>query len=155
MTAFPITRRIAGAAALAAALLFAPAAQALTPLEEANKAVVLAFYEAAINRKDADAALALVGPVYIQHNPRAPDGIDGLKGFLGFLKQTYPEGRGHIKRVVVQGDLVVLHVHSVPRPGELGSAIVDIFRVDNGKIVEHWDVIQPVPEKAANNNTMF
>ena len=133
----------------------AHAAHALTAQEQSNKDTVLAFYEAAINKKDAEAALAFVGPQYIQHNPRAPDGVDGLKGFLGFLKANSPDSRGTVKRVVVQGDLVVLHVHSVPVPGALGNAIVDIFRLENGKIVEHWDVMQAVPDKAANTNTMF
>ena len=99
--------------------------------------------------------MALVGPKYIQHNPRAPDGVEGLKSFLGYLKSSSPQGKGQIKRVIVQGDLVVLHVHSVPTPGALGMAIIDIFRVENGKVVEHWDVMQPVPEKAAHNNGMF
>ena len=144
--------RIAAACALA---IVAQAALALTPQEQSNKDVVLAFYEVAINQKDADAAVALVGPKYIQHNPRAPDGVEGLKGFLGYLKSSSPQGKGQIKRVIVQGDLVVLHVHSVPTPGALGMAIVDIFRVENGKVVEHWDVMQPVPEKAAHDNGMF
>lgn len=146
------TFRIAAACALA---IVAQAALALTPQEQSNKDVVLAFYEVAINQKDADAAVALVGPKYIQHNPRAPDGVEGLKGFLGYLKSSSPQGKGQIKRVIVQGDLVVLHVHSVPTPGALGMAIVDIFRVENGKVVEHWDVMQPVPEKAAHDNGMF
>ena len=131
-------------------------AQALTPQEQANKDTVLAFYEAAINRKDADAALAFVGPKYIQHNPRSPDGAEGLKGFIdGYLKKANPALKASIERVVVQGDLVVLHVHSVPVPGVLGSAIVDIFRVENGKVVEHWDVMQAVPEQQAHANTRF
>jgi predicted SnoaL-like aldol condensation-catalyzing enzyme len=56
---------------------------------------------------------------------------------------------------VVDGDFVILHVHSVREPGERGSAIIDIFKLESGKIVEHWDVIQPIPEKPANPNTMF
>ena len=57
--------------------------------------------------------------------------------------------------MIAEGDLFMLHVHAVREPGQRGTAIVDIFRVENGKIVEHWDVLQPVPEKAANENTMF
>lgn len=57
--------------------------------------------------------------------------------------------------MIAEGDPVMLHAHAVREPGRLGTAIVDIFRVENGKIVEHWDVIQAVPEKAANQNTMF
>ena len=139
----------------AIAVLASQAAFALTPQEQVNKDVVLAFYEAAINRQDADAALAYVGPTYTQHNPRAPDGVAGLKGFLGYLKANAAGQKATVKRVVVQGDLVVLHVHSVPAAGGAGMAIVDIFRVDAGKIVEHWDVMQPVPDTAAHANGMF
>lgn len=117
---------------------------------------MLAFYKAAIDKKDVDAAVAFIGPRYIQHNPRAADGAEGLKRFIGGqLRQANPNLRGEIKRVIVQADFVVLHVHSPPEPGALGTAIVDIFRVENGKIVEHWDVMQPVPEKLAHDNGMF
>ena len=146
---------LTGALTVLLALAFG-SAHALTAQEESNKAVVLAFYEAAINQKDFDAAVAYIGPRYIQHNPRAADGIEGLKGFIeGYLKKANPALKSAIQRVVVQGDLVVLHVKSEPVPGALGTAIVDIFRVENGKIVEHWDVMQPVPEKMAHGNTMF
>ena len=96
-----------------------------------------------------------MGPRYIQHNPLAPDGIEGFKGFIGFLKDKFPNGRNNVKRVLADGDFVVLHVHARGDPEERGNAIIDIFRLENGKIVEHWDVIQPAPEKAANTNTIF
>ena len=84
-----------------------------------------------------------------------PNGPDGLKALVTLLKEKFPNSKNEIKRVIAEDDLVVLHVHAVREPGQRGSAIVDIFRVENGKIVEHWDVIQAVPEKAANENTMF
>jgi predicted SnoaL-like aldol condensation-catalyzing enzyme len=122
---------------------------------EANKKVVVDFYEKALNQKDFDAAAKYFGPRYIQHNPTGLDGPQGLKNLVTFLKEKFPQSHNEIKRVIAEGDLVVLHVHSVREPGARGRAIVDIFRVENGKIVEHWDVIQDVPEKSANDNTMF
>jgi predicted SnoaL-like aldol condensation-catalyzing enzyme len=122
---------------------------------EANKKAVVEFYDAAINRKDFEAASKFFGPRYVQHNPMAPDGIEGFKAFLGFLREKFPESRSEIKRVWAEGDYVIVHVHAVRTPGARGSAIVDIFKLENGKIVEHWDVIQEIPEKAANSNGMF
>jgi predicted SnoaL-like aldol condensation-catalyzing enzyme len=134
-------------------LLASFAAEAADP--ETNKKVVLDFYEKGLNQNDFDAASKHFGPRYIQHNPGAPDGIEGFKGFLAFRKEKFPKAHSDIKRVFADGDFVILHVHAVREPGERGSAIVDIFRLENGKIVEHWDVVQPVPEKPANGNTMF
>ena len=122
---------------------------------EQNKKVVVDFYEKAINQKDFEAASKHFGPRYTQHNPVAADGPDGLKAFLQFLKEKFPNSKSEIKRVFADGDYVILHVHAVREPGGRGSAIVDIFKLENGKIVEHWDVIQPIPETAANSNGMF
>ena len=135
-----------------ALLLAAPFAHAD---RAANKKNVVEFYEQAINRKDFDAASKYLGSRYIQHNPTAPDGAEGLKGFIGFLKSKFPNSKSEIKRVFADGDYVILHVHAVREPGTRGRAIVDIFKLENGKIVEHWDVAQDVPEKAANGNGMF
>ena len=123
--------------------------------EEANRKTVLAFYEKGLNQKDADAALAHVGDRYVQHNPNAADGPDGFRKFIGFLREKFPNSHSEIKRSFVDGDYVTLHVHAVREPGTRGNAIVDIFKLENGKIVEHWDVVQPIPENPANNNTMF
>ena len=122
---------------------------------EANKKVVVDFYNKGLNDKDFDAAAKYFGPRYVQHNPGGADGPQGFKNLVTFLKEKFPNSHSEIKRVIAEGDLVVLHVHSVRSPGERGRAIVDIFKVENGKIVEHWDVIQDVPEKSANTNTMF
>ena len=120
-----------------------------------NKRTVLDFYDQALNKKDFDAAAKHFGPHYIQHNPTAPDGIEGFKSFIGFLKAKFPGSRSEIKRTFAEGDYVIVHVHGVREPGTRGGAIIDIFRLENGKIVEHWDVVQPIPEKAANTNGMF
>ena len=141
-----------------AALLFsvlACAAQATPEQEAANKAAVLAFYEKGLNQKDADAALKYVGDRYVQHNPNAADGPEGFRQFIAFLRDKYPASHSEIKRVFTDGDCVILHVHAVREPGTRGNAIIDIFRLEGGKIVEHWDAVQPIPEKAANSNGMF
>ena len=138
---------------LAALMLGACAAGAQTP--EANKKNVVEFYNKALNDKDFDAASKYLGPRYTQHNPVAADGPEGLKGFLGFLRDKFPNSRSEIKRVFAEGDYVILHVHAVRETGTRGRAIIDIFKLENGKIVEHWDVAQDVPEKAANSNGMF
>lgn len=123
--------------------------------QQHNKEIVTAFYETAINNKDFVAAEKYMGPYYKQHNPMAEDGKEGFKKFIDYLRDTYPNSHSEIKRVIAEGDYVILHVHSIKVPDTKGQAIVDIFRLENGKIVEHWDVIQDVPEKSANENGMF
>lgn len=125
------------------------------PAKEINKKNVIQFYEKAINEKDFAAAEAYLGETYIQHNPSAADGKEGLKKFIDYLKSNFPEYHSEIKRIFADGDHVILHVHNIPEPGATGKAIVDIFRLEKGKIVEHWDVIQQIPETSANSNGMF
>lgn len=149
----PYFKRAAAVAMLALAL--SPAAHASAEQEAANKAAVLAFYEQGLNQKDAEAALKYVGDRYVQHNPNAADGPEGFRKFIGFLREKFPQSRSEIKRVFTDGDYVILHVHAVRQPGDRGSAIIDIFRLEQGKIVEHWDVVQPIPEQSANPNGMF
>ncbi|MFX0580463.1 ester cyclase [Nocardia nepalensis] len=127
----------------------------IDPKLESNKRTVLAFYEAAFNAKDFEAAAEFFDAHYIQHNPEIADGFDGLLARLTRLKEGAPNLRAEVKRIVAEGDYVVAHVHGVREPGDRGLAIMDIFRLDDGKLVEHWDVIQPVPEQAANANGMF
>ncbi|MDM0106273.1 nuclear transport factor 2 family protein [Variovorax sp. J22R24] len=147
------------AIAVSAAFVLAPlqslAQAAPTPQQEANRQAVLAFYEKGLNQKDAEAALKYVGTRYVQHNPNAADGPEGFRKFIAFLQEKFPKSQSTVKRSFVDGDYVILHVHAVREPGTRGTAIIDIFKLENGKIVEHWDVAQPVPEKAANDNGMF
>jgi len=127
----------------------------LNPKLEANKKVVLAFYEAGLKRRDFEAASKFIAARYVQHNPLIADGLEGFRAFLVFLTDRFPELRVEIKKVFADGDFVIAHVHGVREPGQRGSAIVDIFRLENGLIAEHWDVIQPIPEEALNQNGMF
>ena len=144
-------------AALAAIALLAarPGLAADAKQMEENKKAVAAFYDAALNQKDVDAAAKYLGSRYTQHNPSAADGPEGLKGFVAFLKDKFPNNRSEIKRIFADGDYVIVHVHAGREPGTRGNAIIDIFKLENGKIVEHWDVVQPIPEKPANTNGMF
>jgi predicted SnoaL-like aldol condensation-catalyzing enzyme len=146
--------RVATAAAIVF-MLIAPAVAADREQMEQNKKTVAAFYDAALNRKDFEAAAQYIGPRYTQHNPNAKDGPEGLKGFLAFLREKFPASHSEIKRIFADGDYVIVHVHAVREPGTRGNAIVDIFKLENGKVVEHWDVVQPIPESAANDNGMF
>jgi predicted SnoaL-like aldol condensation-catalyzing enzyme len=145
---------IAGLDALAM-LAARPALAADAKQMEENKKTVAALYDAALNQKDFDAASKYLGNRYTQHNPLAADGPEGLKAFIAFLKDKFPNNRSEIKRIFADGDYVIVHVHAVREPGTRGNAIVDIFKLENGKVVEHWDVVQPIPEKAANSNGMF
>ena len=114
------------------------------------------FLDLALNQKKVDEAIdKYLAPPYTQHNPQVPDGIEGARaGLTGLLKQV-PGWHYDFKRVLVDGDLVVIHSHVTTGSGDRGMAVADIFRAENGKFVEHWDVVQPVPESAANENTMF
>ena len=123
--------------------------------QEANKKVAQEFYDTIINKKDFESAKKYIGNRYKQHNPLVADGPEGLKVFIEFLKTNFPEARSEIKRTLADGDYVVLHVHSVRPPNMRGRAIIEIFRLEDGKIDEHWDVIQEIPESSANPNGMF
>lgn len=126
----------------------------MTTVQEKNKEIVKKFYDLIINQKDFEAAKPYIGSRYKQHNPLVKDYPEGLKEFIGFLKDNYPQARSEIKRVIAEDDYVVLHVHSIRSPN-LERAIIEIFRLENGKIEEHWDAIQEIPETSANSNGMF
>jgi len=121
-----------------------------------NKKTVLAFHNLTFNDRDPVEAVAqYVGTTYRQHNPQAKDGPVGFIQFvLGFVGQ-FPDASFEIKRMIAEDNLVVMHSLLRTASDDRGAAAVDIFRLEDGKVVEHWDVLQPVPETSANDNTMF
>jgi predicted SnoaL-like aldol condensation-catalyzing enzyme len=123
---------------------------------EHNKQLVLDFFELAFNRKRVDEAVErFVGPTYTQHNPQVPDGPEGLRAFAKQIAAQLPDLELQFKRVIAEGDLVAVHVHGRQSPGDRGIVSIDIFRVENGRLAEHWDVSQDIPETSANDNGMF
>jgi predicted SnoaL-like aldol condensation-catalyzing enzyme len=126
-------------------------------MSETNKDIAVAFYKKALFEGRVEDAFRLyaIAP-YRQHNPLIEDGMEGVKKFVAWVMANHPDARCEIKRVFADGDHVILHSHwhglsDNPR----GEAVVDIFRLEDAKAVEHWDVIQPIPETSANANTMF
>ena len=122
---------------------------------ERNKRFVAEFYDIIINQKDYEKAKAYMGPNYRQHNPLVKDNPEGLHEFIDFLRTNAPQAHSEIIRCFAEGDYVILHVHSIRQPGTRGRAIIEIFRLENGLIDEHWDVIQEIPADSANPNGMF
>jgi len=126
-----------------------------------NAAVVLAFLDTVFNKHEVEQAFKLyVGTSYRQHDPQVADGVDGaVRALTKYTHELYPELRQEVKRTVAQGDLVAVHsryvLTSADRERGSGLAAVDIFRVEHGKIVEHWDVLQAIPEQSANDHSMF
>ncbi|GAA4012518.1 nuclear transport factor 2 family protein [Allokutzneria multivorans] len=125
-------------------------------MSDANKKTVLAFLDLAFNEKrPEEAAVTHLHPDYVQHNPHAPSGAAASGRFLrGFVDQ-FPLLRLDFKRVLADGDHVIVHCHMRLTPESRGSAIVDIVRFEGDRIIEHWDVVQDIPEHSANDNTMF
>ena len=128
----------------------------MTDQLEKNKKNAIAFYDLMFNQNKPEEGIdKYVGDEYIQHNPEVGD---GKKPFIEYFKRMAKEYHGkrvYFKRAIAEGNYVVLHCHQ-EWPGDHEYAGIDIFRFDdNGKIVEHWDVLQVIPQNSKNNNTMF
>jgi predicted SnoaL-like aldol condensation-catalyzing enzyme len=123
---------------------------------QSNKENAIAFYDLMFNRCEPQAAIEkYVGEVYIQHNPHVGDGKDAFIEYFNRMAQQYPGKKVEVIRSVAEDSFVVLHCRQ-HWPGDYDYAGIDIFRFDEkGKIVEHWDVLQVIPEISANENTMF
>jgi predicted SnoaL-like aldol condensation-catalyzing enzyme len=118
--------------------------------------VVRNFYETAfVKHQPVEAMKNYVGNKYIQHNPYVKDGPEPFIAYFTEFYKKNPSATTTIKRMIAEGDLVVVHAHSQVNAKDRGYAAIDIFRLENGKIVEHWDSVQAVPEKSENSNTMF
>jgi predicted SnoaL-like aldol condensation-catalyzing enzyme len=131
-----------------------PANAHISKKPNAQKAI--AFLEMVFNQKKVKEGFdKYVGDKYIQHNPIAADGKEAAVEVLGKALQALPGWTYEIKHAYVDGDYAIIHSHVRMKADDRGMAVVDIFRFEKGKVVEHWDVVQPIPEKSANNNTMF
>ena len=124
-------------------------------LTEKNRKIVEAFADVFYRQKNVKKAfMDYVSEAYIQHNPNI---LDGREAAIDMLEPNFsnPEASFEIKRILVDGNLAVIHLYGRMNKTTLGGAVADFFRLENGKIVEHWDVLQPIPENAVNPRPMF
>ena len=114
------------------------------------------FLHTAFNLGEPETAVSEhLGDMYVQHNPQAADGAEAFIKFVHSMRSQFPDTHLETKRAITQGNMVVTHSHLTLTPGEPGLAIADFFRFEGGKVVEHWDVIQNIPDTSANSNGMF
>jgi predicted SnoaL-like aldol condensation-catalyzing enzyme len=156
-----MSRRLSGLLLIAAGAIWAPVAigtaafDTVTPKNAAEQ-TALAFLDTAFNQKHFDAAFErYVGPYYRQHNPSVGDGKQAILDALRKWLPATPALHYAFKNVWSDGDRVIVHALVTTNPADRGKAVIDIFRLEKGRIVEHWDVAQAIPGKALNDNTMF
>ncbi|MCP5144486.1 MAG: nuclear transport factor 2 family protein [Gammaproteobacteria bacterium] len=126
-----------------------------TAAEEANLKHVLEMFHQVLVPLDSTKVDQYISPDYIQHSQMAAPGVDSLKAFLDARRGDSPDATQEMKRAFVDGDHVILHYHVRRFKGDPGFAVMDIFRVADGLIVEHWDCVQEVPTDSPNPNSMF
>jgi predicted SnoaL-like aldol condensation-catalyzing enzyme len=123
---------------------------------ERNKRTAVAFYDLAFNQgRPKEAVRRYAGPVYIQHNPLFADGTDAFIAAVTAFTEQNPQLHVDIRTVIAEGDRVLTHSLITLSPDDRGTVAADIFRLDRGRIVEHWDVVQPFPETSVNDHPMF
>lgn len=144
-------------ATLLLVVLMVPLTSWANELTKKNKELVTNFYNEVVLNAGYEKLDTFVGETYIQHNPGIADGKEALRDLLKSLAPEVKSGGpiGEIVRVIAEENLVALHVKFYNWPSENGGAIMDIFRVEDGKIIEHWDVVQAIPDTFANSNGMF
>jgi predicted SnoaL-like aldol condensation-catalyzing enzyme len=120
---------------------------------ETNKKIAAEFFNLIFNKGDFESARKYMGR-YKQHNPNVADGPEGLRVYVEYRKSIFPNSRSEIKRIIAEGDYVALHVHTIRSP-KIQRATIEIFRIENGKIEEHWDVGQEITGDFAHRNGMF
>lgn len=122
---------------------------------EQNKENAIAFYRLSYEGNPAKAVELYVGDEYIQHNPLVGDGKQPFIDYFNRMQAEYPNKSIEFVRAIAEGDLVALHTHQTWPAGD-EFVTMDFFRFDeNGKIVEHWDSMQEIPETSAHHNTMY
>lgn len=165
----PTIKNIIGALAITVSMLRSPQAFAQNSVpssytadesvsasqKEANKKLAVEFYNLALNNKQPDAAMKLISSNFKQHSVLVEDGYVGLEKFLEWVRAEQPKLHADITRVFADGDYVILDVRMIRHPGDRGLAIAEIYRVEGGKLAEHWDRMQEIPEKSKSNNDMF
>lgn len=120
-----------------------------------NKRIVLEYYETVLNGKKDELVPKYLCENYIQHDPLIATGRQAAAAEVHSLSKQYPDRKVEVKRILAEGDYVLMHSLITNEPADKGTAAIDIFRLENGMMTEHWNVSQPVPEKPANQNTMF
>ena len=151
------------AAVLSLGLLAGCQPAGVSSAEETNKAVVLRYMQEVINGRNLDLLDEIMAEDWVAHNPGEQNGRENLKAFFAGMFAQYPEVYADVKRIAAEGNLVFVQSHYTGRKRDRGDdwapgsgAVVDIFRLEDGVVVEHWDVGQrPIPEKSVNGNSMF